>query len=87
MLFGPLGWLYAGSFREAIPASAAYLALTTLLLALPFSSVLFLPMMFVALPLSGVAGAIQAVQYNRTGKRQRLWGDKDNKGKKPKLLP
>jgi hypothetical protein len=33
----------------------------------------------VALPLSGIAGVIYALQYNRTGKRQRLFGDSDKK--------
>jgi hypothetical protein len=35
--------------------------------------------LMVALPLSGLAGIYYAVQYNRHGGRQRLWGDKDKK--------
>jgi len=76
MLLGPLGWLYAGSFREAIPASVAYLAFAALLSKLPF---IMWPVMMVALPLSGIAGVVYALQYNKTGARQRLWGDKKKK--------
>jgi hypothetical protein len=80
MLLGPLGWLYAGSLREAVPASVAYLAFAALLSKLPF---IMWPVMMVALPLSGIAGVVYALQYNKTGGRQRLWGDK----KKKKELP
>lgn len=80
MLLGPLGWLYAGSFREAVPASVAYLAFAALLSKLPF---IMWPVMMVALPLSGIAGVVYALQFNKTGARQRLWGDK----KKKKELP
>jgi hypothetical protein len=80
MLLGPLGWLYAGSFREAIPASVVYLAFAAILSKLPF---VMWPVMMVALPLSGIAGVVYAMQFNKTGSRQRLWGDK----KKKKELP
>ena len=77
-LLGPVGWLYAGSMREAVPASAAYLAFAALAAKfIPFF--LLFPVMMVALPLSGIAGLLYAVQYNRTGGRQRLFGDKDTK--------
>lgn len=76
MLLGPLGWLYAGSFREAIPASVVYLAFAAILSKLPF---IMWPVMMVALPLSGIAGVVYAMQYNKTGARQRLWGDKKKK--------
>ena len=33
------------------------------------------------MPLSGIAGLLYAVQYNRNGKRQRLFGDKGAKKK------
>lgn len=80
--FGPLGWLYAGSFREAAPASAAWLAFAAIASKLP--TLLLFPVLMVVLPLSGIAGALYAVQYNRNGrKRQRLFGDK----KKKKELP
>jgi hypothetical protein len=80
-VFGPLGWLYAGSWREAAPASAVWLAffyLTNLIL--PF--VLFLPALMIALPLSGIAGTLYALSYNREGSRQRLFTE----DKKPKAL-
>lgn len=81
-LLGPLGWLYAGSFREAAPASAAWLAFAAIASKLP--TLLLFPVLMVAMPLSGIAGLLYAVQYNRNGKkRQRLFGDK----KKPKALP
>jgi hypothetical protein len=81
MLLGPLGWLYAGSFREAVPASAAWLVFAFIASKLPIF--LLWPVMMVALPLSGIAGVVYAMQYNKTGSRQRLWGDK----KKKKELP
>ncbi len=35
-----------------------------------------MPMLLVvALPLSGIAGVVYALQYNRKGGRQRLFGD------------
>lgn len=71
MVVGPLGWLYAGSMREAVPASAAWLLFVAIASKLPM--LLWAPVLMVALPLSGIAGAIYAVQYNRTGSRQRLW--------------
>ncbi len=80
--FGPLGWLYAGSFREAAPASAAWLAFAAIASKLP--TLLLFPVLMVVMPLSGIAGALYAIYYNRNGrKRQRLFGDK----KKQKELP
>lgn len=82
MLLGPLGWLYAGSLREAVPASAAWLALAYL--ASTFIPMfLLLPVLMVALPLSGIAGVVYAMQYNRSGHRQRLF-DKDKGEDQPK---
>ena len=72
---GPLGWLYAGSLREAIPASAAWLLLAALASKI-LPMVLMMPVLLVALPLSGIAGVVYALQYNRHGGRQRLFGDK-----------
>ncbi len=67
-----------GLHAEAVPASAAYLAFAALAAKfIPFF--LLFPVMMVALPLSGIAGLLYAVQYNRTGGRQRLFGDKDTK--------
>ena len=81
MLLGPLGWLYAGSLREAVPASAAWLAFAAIASKVIPVFLLF-PVLLVALPLSGIAGLLYAVQYNKTGTRQRLFGDK---GKKKQL--
>lgn len=85
MAFGPVGWLYAGSLREAVPASAAYLVLGAIAWKLfaifPF---LIMPVLMIALPLSGIAGVVYALQYNRHGSRQRLFGDEK---KQPKQLP
>lgn len=80
-LLGPVGWLYAGSLREAVPASAAWLLFALIASKLPFF--LIMPIFMVALPLSGIAGALYAVQHNRKGSRQRLF-DKD---KPKKQLP
>lgn len=83
-MLGPLGWLYAGSWREAVPATAGWLVLFYLAnLILP--TVLLIPMVLVALPLSGLAGMLYAVSYNRHGSRQRLFGE--DKPKPPKGLP
>jgi hypothetical protein len=77
-LLGPLGWLYAGSFREAIPASAGWLAFGVL--ASKFLPMfLLMPVMLVALPLSGIAGIVYALQYNKKGGRQRLFKKKAQK--------
>ena len=83
MLLGPLGWLYAGSLREAVPASVAWLAFGALATKI-IPMFLLMPVLLVALPLSGIAGVVYAMQFNRTGKRQRLF-NKDSK--KPKQLP
>jgi hypothetical protein len=71
---GPIGWLYAGSMREAVPASAAWLLLAAIASKI-LPAVLLMPVLMVALPLSGIAGVVYALQYNRSGKRQRLFGD------------
>jgi len=73
---GPIGWLYAGSLREAVPASAVWLALA-LTLGKILPSILLMPVLFVVLPLSGIAGVVYALQYNRKGGRQRLFDKKD----------
>jgi hypothetical protein len=72
--FGPLGWLYAGSWREAAPAGAAWVVLLYLASWI-LPTVLLLPMFLVAMPLSGIAGALYAFGHNRNGSRQRLFTD------------
>jgi len=76
LLLGPVGWLYAGSLREAVPASVAWILFALIAGKLP--ALLLMPILFVVLPLSGIAGAMYAVGYNKKGSRQRLW----NKEKK-----
>src|SRR5262249_3451237 len=77
---GPIGWLYAGSLREAVPASAAWLLFGYIATKVLPMFLLF-PVLLVALPLSGLAGLRYAVSYSRSGGRQRLFGDS-----KPKQL-
>src|SRR5262249_21747111 len=80
-LLGPIGWLYAGSLREAARGTAAWLLVASLVWkVLPF---LWMPLLMVVMPLSGIAGVVYALQYNRTGKRQRLFGDKQEKALPP----
>lgn len=87
LLLGPVGWLYAGSMREAVPASAAWLLLAAIASKL-IPTFLIMPVLMVVMPLSAIAGVVYALQYNRAGKRQRLFDDKDkNADKKPKALP
>lgn len=80
LALGPIGWLYAGSWREAVPAATAWI----LLLALASKIFLLLPVLMVGMPLSAIAGVVYALQYNRTGSRQRLF---DSGKGKPKQLP
>lgn len=76
---GPAGWLYAGSLRETVPAAAAWLLLAAVVWkVLPF---LMMPVFMVVMPLSAIAGVIYALQYNRAGTRQRLFGDDKSKPK------
>ncbi len=78
---GPIGWLYAGSLREAIPASVAWLALAALASKI-IPSILLWPVLFVVMPLSGIAGVLYALGYNKKGSRQRLFDKPDAKPKK-----
>jgi hypothetical protein len=78
LALGPIGWLYAGSFREAMPAAAGWLLLAAIVSKLPLFSFLMLPVLLVVLPLSGIAGVLYALSYNRNGKRMKLFG-KDEK--------
>ena len=82
LLLGPLGWLYAGSWREAIPASAGWVLLAGIASKI-IPMFLLMPVMMVVLPLSGIAGVVYALQYNRHGGRQRLF-DKDKEKKQLK---
>ncbi len=75
---GPIGWLYAGSLREAVPAATAWVGLMYVLTKF-LPALLLYPALMVALPLSGLAGVLYALSYNRHGGRQRLFGDQDKK--------
>lgn len=66
-LLGPLGWLYAGSFREAVPAILAFMAIGYIL-----PSFMLMPLLWVALPASALVGLTYAWQYNRKGGRTPL---------------
>ena len=52
-LFGPIGWLYAGSFKETIPAVALYVAIAAVI-----PTFLLTPLLPVVMPLSAVAGLV-----------------------------
>jgi hypothetical protein len=78
LALGPLGWLYAGSFRESIPASVVWLAAASLLSKIALPAFLLMPILLISLPLSAIAGIMYAVRFNKTGKRQRLF-DNDRK--------
>ena len=79
-LLGPVGWLYAGSFREAIPATVAYVAVGSIL-----PSVILAPFVFVGAIVSGAIGLTYAWQYNRKKGRTPLFL-KSKAKKKPKKL-
>ncbi len=80
LFLGPVGWLYAGAFREAIPASLAYLAIAAVI-----PNMLLAPIAGIALPVSGIIGLVHAWRFNRSGKRQPLF-IKDKKKKKRKRI-
>lgn len=66
-LFGPLGWLYAGSLREAVPASLLFLLIAWIL-----PNPILWPLLWVVLPVSSLGGLIYAWQHNRHGRRTPL---------------
>jgi hypothetical protein len=65
--FGPLGWLYAGSFREAVPGALAYLLVCSIV---PRFLLVYLLGTFNGL--SALAGVLYAWSYNRSGRREAL---------------
>ncbi|HEY1552838.1 MAG TPA: hypothetical protein VGG28_33645 [Kofleriaceae bacterium] len=81
LALGPLGWLYAGSLRESVPAATIWVLLAALASKI-LPTLLLWPVLMVVMPLSGIAGVVYALQYNRHGGRQRLF-DSDDKNKKP----
>jgi hypothetical protein len=94
LFLGPLGWLYAGSLRETIPIATGWLVVAAIFSKLlSLFSFLFLPVLAVVMPLSGIAGILYATSYNKHGKRQRLFTKEPVKkpkavaGKKKPQLP
>jgi hypothetical protein len=83
-VLGPLGWLYAGAWRESIPAAAAWLIAAGLISKI-VPMFLLMPVLMVVLPLSGIAGVVYAIGHNRNGKRVRLWGDEEDKSDDPRI--
>jgi hypothetical protein len=83
LALGPVGWLYAGSLREAVPATVGWVALAALASKI-LPVFLMMPVLMVVLPLSAIAGVVYALQYNRSGSRQRLF-DRDDKAKQKQL--
>jgi hypothetical protein len=71
LFFGPLGWLYAAPMREAVPGVVILAAASALL-----PSFLLAPLLGIAAPLSGIAGAYYAWRHNQTGERTGLFSDK-----------
>ena len=80
--FGPAGWLYAGSWREAVPAAVGWLAFAVLASKI-LPVFLMLSVLMVAAPLSLVGGVMYARRYNRAGKRQRLFDKKKSQAQLP----
>ncbi|HUQ04785.1 MAG TPA: hypothetical protein VM261_19925, partial [Kofleriaceae bacterium] len=57
---GPLGWLYAGAWRESIPAALLWLLAASLVGGI-LPMFLLMPVLMVVMPLSGVAGVVYAI--------------------------
>jgi hypothetical protein len=83
LALGPLGWLYAGSMRESVPAATIWVLLAALAGKI-LPTLLLWPVLMVVMPLSGIAGVVYALQYNRHGGRQRLF-DSDEKNPRKQL--
>jgi 4-hydroxybenzoate polyprenyltransferase len=62
-----MGWLYAGSFKEALPGALFYVLLCSLV---PRFLLAYLLGPFNAV--AAIAGVLYAWSYNRTGRRQTL---------------
>ncbi len=77
--FGPIGWLYAGAWKEAIPGALVWLILIKLL---PRWAILA-PLWLTAMAVSGGIGFLYARKYNDKGERASLLGD-DTKALPPR---
>ncbi len=67
-LLGPFGWLYAGAWKETIPAAALWVLLCSLPLVKPLLWVL-IPIL---LPVSALIGFAYTASYNRKNQRTTL---------------
>jgi hypothetical protein len=76
LFLGPVGWLYAGAWKEAVPATLVYL-LGAGLVAKIIPMFLLMPVLLVVMPLSGIAGLVYAWQFNRAGGQRTPLFDKD----------
>ena len=65
--FGPLGWLYAGSFKEAGAVALVYFLLCAII-----PHLLLAPLLAIAHPLSAAIGLLYAWRYNQKGERTSL---------------
>jgi hypothetical protein len=65
--FGPLGWLYAGSFKEAGAVALVYFLLCAVI-----PHLLLAPLLAIAHPLSAAIGLLYAWRYNQKGERTSL---------------
>lgn len=79
LLLGPLGWNYAGSFRESLPASVVWLGAAALVKTMSLFSFVLMPAFFAGMAVSGVVGMVYAWQFNKHGHRVRLLGDGEDK--------
>lgn len=73
LLLGPIGWIYAGPLKEAIPGALLFVAALWVLRLLPF--VLSGPAVSLLYAASGALGVLYAWQYNRTGRTTPLLSD------------
>jgi len=67
LLFGPFGWMYAGAWKEVLPAIAIYAAVVAL-----FPKFLIATLLGVVHPACGVVGMVYAYRHNRTKARTPL---------------
>lgn len=65
LFLGPIGWLYAGAWREAIPAAILFVVLYNIL-----PGIILAPLLGIGMPASAIVGLLYAWRYNRTGDRQ-----------------
>jgi hypothetical protein len=65
--FGPIGWLYAGHWKEALPAAGVLILLKFIL-----PTFLLLPLLGVVGPVSAGIGVLYAWMYNRKGERTKI---------------